>query len=82
MLRAAVDQITGTLSEARKRYLGTKAITMHRITIKGENAMIALSSRPWLCYNYMGQYTATPLSYDPLTYATSFTSEQTQDQAV
>ena len=38
--------------------------------------MIALSTRPWLCYNYMSKYMITPLSYEPLEHACSFCSEQ------
>ena len=38
--------------------------------------MLALSSRPWLSYNYQGHSRLTPLSYESLEFASSFRSEQ------
>lgn len=38
--------------------------------------MVALSNRPWLCYKYMGHYRVTPLSYDPLSHSSAFSSER------
>ena len=38
--------------------------------------MLALSSRTWLSYTYQSRFFLTPLSYDPLEFASSFTSEQ------
>lgn len=37
--------------------------------------MLALSSRPWLCYNSQGRIFMQPLSYDALEYAASFNSQ-------
>ena len=37
---------------------------------------MALSSRPWLSYNYQGHSRLTPLSYESLEFASSFRSEQ------
>jgi splicing factor 3B subunit 3 len=44
--------------------------------VQGLPAMLALSSKPWLCYNFQGKYNCTPMSYDPLEFASSFASEQ------
>lgn len=36
--------------------------------------MVALSNKPWLCYSYMGKISITPLSYEPLEFASPFSS--------
>ena len=64
------------ISDSRARYLGTKPIKLMKVHVKGQPAMVALSSRPWLCYNYMAKYHMAPLSYDPIEFASSFSSEQ------
>ena len=38
--------------------------------------MLALSSRSWLSYTYQSRFHLTPLSYDALEFASSFSSEQ------
>jgi splicing factor 3B subunit 3 len=37
--------------------------------------LIALSSKPWICYVHAGKYLNTPLSYDTLDYTSYFSSE-------
>lgn len=41
--------------------------------------MVALSNKPWLCYNYMGQYRVTPISYEALQYVSPFSSASHAD---
>jgi splicing factor 3B subunit 3 len=78
LLRATVDLINSSrtstsynqlTSDSRARYLGTKPIKLIKVNVHGQPAMLALSSRPWLCYNYMSKYTMAPLSYDPIEFA-------------
>lgn len=82
LLRAAVDSITGNLSDSRNRYLGTKPLKLIKVTVQGLPAMLALSSRPWFCYNFMSKYYVAPLSYDALDYASCFSSEQCKEGMV
>ena len=76
LLRTAVDSITGALSDSRTRFLGTRPIQLLSATINGQPGMIALTSKTWLCYNYMSKYIATPLSTDGFDFACNFSSEQ------
>lgn len=75
MLRTVVDSITGQLSDTRARYLGSRGVRLHKVKVQGTPALAALSSRPWLCYNYMSRHLVTPLSYETLEYMSSFSSE-------
>src|SRR5690606_4472721 len=43
--------------------------------IQGRRAVLALSARTWLLYNYQSKYLQAPLSYEPLEHAASFSSE-------
>ena len=38
--------------------------------------MVALSNKPWLCFSHMNRVNITPLSYEGLTQASSFSSEK------
>lgn len=38
--------------------------------------VLAMSSRSWLSYSYQSRFHLTPLSYETLEYASSFSSEQ------
>ena len=49
---------------------------LFRVRIQGTEGVIAVSSRTWLNYTYQSRFHLTPLSYDLLEYASSFTSEQ------
>ena len=51
LLRAVVDSVTGGLSDARTRFLGTKGVKLFRINVKNSNALLSLSSRPWITYS-------------------------------
>lgn len=42
----------------------------------GGQSLVALSNKPWLCYSHMKKVHITPLSYDPLEQASSFSSEK------
>jgi splicing factor 3B subunit 3 len=50
-LRTVLDEITGELSDTRTRFLGLKPAKLFRVSVKGQAAVLALSSRPWLGYS-------------------------------
>lgn len=72
LFRATIDKTSGQLSDTRARFLGLRPIKLFNVKVNGSDAVLALSSRSWLCYNYQGRYSMTPLSYVPLEYASSF----------
>ncbi|ORX58556.1 hypothetical protein BCR36DRAFT_318081 [Piromyces finnis] len=76
LLRTVIDTVTGALSDMRMRFLGTRPVKLFEIKIKGEPALLALSSRPWITYSYQSKTTLIPLSYETLEYGSSFCSEQ------
>ncbi|KAF2070066.1 hypothetical protein CYY_008612 [Polysphondylium violaceum] len=80
--RAIIDSLTGELSDVRTRFLGRKPVRFFRIKVKGNNALLALSSRVWLNYSYQGKLEMTPLSIEPLDNASSFSSDQCSEGVV
>lgn len=44
--------------------------------------MLALSSRPWVCYNYLSKNFMAPLSYEALDNASSFNSTECKEGIV
>ena len=83
-LRTVLDEITGDLSDTRTRFLGPKAVKLFRVSVQGEAAVLALSSRPWLGYPQPQTKTfmLTPLSYAPLEWAWNFSSPQCAEGVV
>lgn len=75
LLRTSLDPITGDLSDTRTRYLGSRPIKLFRVRISNSPALLAVSSRSWLCYYYQNRYNMTPLTYEPLEHAGSISSE-------
>jgi len=82
MVRTMVDSNTGSLSDTRTKFLGTHPVKIAKLSVRGSSAMLALSSRSWLGYNYQGRYHTTPLSYEMLEYASNFTAESCPDGIV
>lgn len=76
LLRSVIDSITGSLSDSRQKFLGLDKISLSKVVIKGQKAVLALSSKPFLCYSHMGKHRVTPLSYDQLDQACAFSSTQ------
>ncbi|CAE7661655.1 Sf3b3, partial [Symbiodinium microadriaticum] len=76
LIRSVVDFVTGTLSDQRSRFLGAKAVRLHKVSVQGMPSMLALSTKPWLSYNFQGKNHCTPMSYEQLEFASSFASEQ------
>ncbi|KAI9849816.1 MAG: pre-mRNA-splicing factor rse1 [Sclerophora amabilis] len=77
-LRTVLDEITGELSDTRTRFLGPKPTKLFRVSVKGQTAVLALSSRPWLGYSdpQSKGFMLTPLNYAGLEWGWNFSSEQ------
>ena len=77
-LRTVLDEVTGELSDTRTRFLGHKPAKLFRASVKGQAAILALSSRPWLGYSdpQTRGFTLTPLNTVSLEWAWNFSSEQ------
>ncbi|CAI0443006.1 unnamed protein product [Linum tenue] len=82
LFRTVVDMVTGQLSDSRSRFLGLRAPKLFSIAVRGRRAMLCLSSRPWLGYIHQGHFLLTPLSYETLEYAASFSSDQCAEGVV
>ncbi|CAG0899378.1 unnamed protein product, partial [Cyprideis torosa] len=76
LLRTILDQVTGDLSDTRTRYLGSRPVKLFMVRMQGSEAVLAMSSRSWLSYSFQSRFHLTPLSYEPLEYASGFSSEQ------
>lgn len=75
LLRTVLDPLTGSLGDTRTRFLGSRPVKLARVPVQGSPAILALSSRPWLNYAYRGILQFTPLIFDSLDYAWSFSAE-------
>jgi len=77
LLRIVLDEITGELSDVRRRFLGLKPVKLFQVTVNGLSAVLAISSRSWICYNYQARFYVTPLSSNvPFDSASNFSSNQ------
>ena len=77
-LRTVLDEVSGELSDTRTRFLGPQPVRLFRVWVKGQQVILALSSRPWLAYSdpQTMAFTLTPLDYVPPEWAWSFSSVQ------
>lgn len=77
-LRTVLDEVTGELSDTRTRFLGARPVRLFRVSVKGQPAVLALSSRAWLGYSDIQTrgFMLTPLDYVPLEWGWNFSSEQ------
>jgi splicing factor 3B subunit 3 len=48
--RVTVDGTSGSLSDTRTRFLGSRSVRLFRTVVQGLPAVLALSSRSWLAY--------------------------------
>jgi splicing factor 3B subunit 3 len=76
LYRSGVSSTDGSLVDTRKRFLGPTPVKLFPVLVRDTNAVLALSSRSWLAYNYQSKFQIVPLSYETLHYASSFCSEQ------
>lgn len=72
MMRSTIDTITGNLADSRSRFMGAKPVKLIKSQVLGNPALIVLSSKPWLIYNYMKKYSTSLLSYGTLDGAAPF----------
>ncbi|KAI0494610.1 hypothetical protein KFK09_024751 [Dendrobium nobile] len=82
LFRTVVDMVTGQLSDTRSRFLGLRAPKLFKAIVRGRQAMLCLSSRPWLGYIHQGHFLLTPLSYETLEFAAAFASDQCAEGVV
>ncbi|PPR91552.1 hypothetical protein GOBAR_AA29134 [Gossypium barbadense] len=82
LFRTVVDMVTGQLSDSRSRFLGLRAPKLFSVKVRGRPAILCLSSRPWLGYIHQGHFLLTPLSYETLEFAASFSSDQCAEGVV
>lgn len=77
-LRTVLDEVTGELSDTRTRFLGVKPAKLFSVSVKGQPAVLALSSKPWLGYSDVQtkSFMLTPLDYVGLEWGWNFSSEQ------
>lgn len=57
------------------RFLGSRPVQLTRVPIHGSPAILALSSRSWLNYTFQNVLQFTPLIFDTLDHAWSFSAE-------
>ncbi|ORY72192.1 splicing factor 3b, subunit 3, 130kDa, isoform CRA_b [Leucosporidium creatinivorum] len=75
LLRTVLDSISGQLTDTRTRFLGSRPVQLTRVPIHGSPAILALSSRSWLNYTHQNMLQFTPLIFDTLDHAWSFSAE-------
>ncbi|KAJ5623551.1 Pre-mRNA-splicing factor rse1 [Penicillium lividum] len=77
-LRTVLDDVTGELSDTRTRFLGAKPVKLSQVSVQGQTAVLALSSRSWLGYSDVQtkSFMLTPLDYVGLEWGWNFSSEQ------
>ncbi|KAJ5651742.1 hypothetical protein N7507_009168 [Penicillium longicatenatum] len=77
-LRTVLDDVTGELSDTRTRFLGAKPVKLSQVSVQGQTAVLALSSRSWLGYSdtQTKSFMLTPLDYVGLEWGWNFSSEQ------
>ena len=77
LVRADVDIVTGSIGDARVRFLGSRPPALFPTTVRDAPAMLALSSKPWLGWvDLQGRFSLAPASYEALEHAAPFRSEQ------
>lgn len=81
-LKTVLDNVTGVLSDSRLRFLGSRPVKLFKIKVSGVDAVLCLSSRPWLSFTHAGSYKLMPLSYSMLEYGSSFSTEQCEEGIV
>lgn len=80
-LRTVLDEVTGELSDTRTRFLGAKPVKLSQVSAKGQTAVLALSSRPWLGYSDIQtkSFMLTPLDCASIEWGWNFSSEQCEE---
>ena len=75
-VRTSIEEISGNLSDTRIKYLGSKPVTLSVTKLpNGSKAILAISSRPWICYYNRSEFKVTPLLGVKILKGASFSSE-------
>lgn len=77
-----IEDITGQLSNTRKRFLGPKKVKLVPIRHNSQNCLLALSSTPWMGYMNGVNYEMTPLVCSSLSYAAGLSIAQNEEAIV
>ena len=75
LIKTSVDIITGMQTDMQTKYLGTLPVKLFQVTNHNEKAVLACSSKPYLCYRYMGKYYSEMINMDNIEYATPLNSQ-------
>jgi splicing factor 3B subunit 3 len=77
-IRSVLDEMTGDIGDTRRRFLGPEPIKFAKVTVAGEPAILAMTSRPWLGYTHprTGVLQLTPLNYIAFKSAWNFEGSQ------
>eukprot|EP00992_Anisonema_acinus_P013135 TRINITY_DN8566_c0_g1_i3.p1 TRINITY_DN8566_c0_g1~~TRINITY_DN8566_c0_g1_i3.p1 ORF type:complete len:1206 (+),score=374.60 TRINITY_DN8566_c0_g1_i3:30-3647(+) len=73
--RCTVDAMSGQISDQRTRLCGAKPCKLIKVKTQGQNSVLVLSSRTWLCYSVNHRFHITPLGHDAFEFASNFASE-------
>eukprot|EP01028_Stygiella_incarcerata_P012604 TRINITY_DN7926_c0_g1_i1.p1 TRINITY_DN7926_c0_g1~~TRINITY_DN7926_c0_g1_i1.p1 ORF type:complete len:1261 (+),score=358.49 TRINITY_DN7926_c0_g1_i1:117-3785(+) len=73
--RTSVDPVSGELRDTRMRFLGSKPAKTTEVEVRGNRAVVGLSSRNWLAYHDRGHYRISPISCSRLDHVSFFSSE-------
>ncbi len=82
-LRAGVNPVTGAISTSpSRRFLGARPVAVSRITLRGMQLTLLLSSRPWIGRAGNGHHAMAPMSYAPLDHGCLFSNEAVREGIV
>jgi splicing factor 3B subunit 3 len=76
LFRTSIDEVTGSLTETRTRFLGNKPVKLFKINVAGRPCLIALSSRSWIGYLDRNNYMLSPILNENLDFLSGFHSEK------
>ncbi|TIB68603.1 hypothetical protein E3P77_00973 [Wallemia ichthyophaga] len=79
LLRTVLDTVNGSLTDTRTRFLGNKPVSLRRVMVDKQQAVLSLSTRTHLNYAHGDQMYFTPLLYEPLDQVSSFNAELCPD---
>lgn len=85
VFRSIIDASSGVLSDTRNRYLGVKAVELCTVSIAGNDAVLALSTKSYLTYMHSERTITSPLltsTEGQIGRASPFFSEQCPDSGM
>lgn len=80
MIRNRIDE-DGQLSDTRTKFLGTKGIKISQIRAFNNDALLLISTRPWMLYSYQNIVRVNPLGTS-LDIAATFSSESLCNEGI